>query len=344
MTSILVIQLKRIGDLIVTVPALEALRKAYPAARISLVIDGDTSGMAPAIRCVDRVMIYKKQSLNVRTFRRVILGRYDVALDFTGTDRSSLLTWLSRASRRIAFRWADKNQFRASSYTEFVDSPVRDKHTIDHYLDLVSSVGARSDHPELRLELPKSAYRDVKTLLRKHHIASGYAVVHPGAARSEKYWQPERWAAVIDHCEEVLGLPCLLIGGSSAMEKETIRGIRENVGSPFIDLSGQLLLMSSAALIAGAKLFLGIDSGPSHLASAMQTPQVTLFGPTNPFHWRARHARSLVLQGGKENPLASFQSHSAAGDLNALSTQEVIHAITLLLPTVAHVRSSDSES
>ncbi len=97
-------------------------------------------------------------------------------------------------------------------------------------------------------------------------------------------------------------------------------------------MSGKLTLMESAALIAGAKLFIGIDSGPSHLAAAMQTPQITLFGPTNPFHWRARHASSIVLQGGKQNPVVRFDSHSAPGDLNALSTEEVIHAINLILP------------
>lgn len=333
MKSILAIQLKRIGDLILTVPALSALRRAYPAARISLIIDGDTAGMAPAIREVDRIMIYRKNSFNVRTFRRLIFEGYDAALDFTGTDRSSLLTSLSKADQRIAFRWAEKNQLRSTAYNQFIDSPVRDKHTIDHYLDLLAGVDVTPANSDLRLELPKSAYARVRDVLRARSITSRYIVIHAGAARAEKYWQPERWAAVIDHCQSVLQRPCLLIGGSSELEKVAIKEIWQSSPQKFIDLSGYLNLMASAALIAGADLFIGIDSGPSHLASAMKTAQITLFGPTNPFHWRARHDRSLILQGGNTNPLTEFDSHSSPGDLKALSTEEVIHAINLLLPT-----------
>ena len=333
MKSIVAIQLKRIGDLILTIPALEALRKTYPAAQILLVIDGDTAGLVPAIRCVDRILIYKKNSFNFETFRRLIFGRYDAAIDFTGTDRSSLLTSLTKAARRVAFRWAEKNEIRSKVYTEFVDSPVRDRHTVDHYCDLVAAVGAERGDGVLHLEISQSSYRRIGEILTTQKMDSSYIVIHAGAARAEKYWQPERWAAVIDHCQNALQLPCIFIGGCSEMERQAIAEIRVKTQPSFIDLSGKLDLMESAALIAGAKLFIGIDSGPSHLAAAMQTPQITLFGPTNPFHWRARHGSSIVLQGGKQNPLSRFASHSAPGDLNALSTEEVIHAINLLLPT-----------
>ncbi len=324
MKSIVAIQLKRIGDLILTLPALEALRKAYPAARITLVIDGGTAELAPAIRCVDRVLVYKKNSLNPGTFFRLIFARHDAVLDFTGTDRSALLTSLTRATRRVAFQWAEKNSLRSRSYTQFIESPVREKHTIDHYLDLLAGVDVTPTPAELHLYLPDSA--------RSLVLDSSYIVMHAGAARAEKYWQPERWAAVIDHCQNEMKLPCVLIGGHSEMEQQAIREIREKTRSSFIDMSGKLSLLESAAWIKNAKLFIGIDSGPSHLAAASRTPQITLFGPTNPFHWRALHVGSIVLQGGKQNPLARFDSHSTPGDLNALSTQEVIHAINLLLP------------
>jgi len=332
MRYIFAIQLKRIGDLILTVPALEAVRRVYPATFIALVIDEDTAGMAPAIRCVDRIMVYRKNSLNFHLYRRLIMGRFDATLDFTGTDRSSLLTSLSKAQRRVTFRWADKNQLRSSAYNQWIDSPVREKHTVDHYMDLLAGIDVLPGDPALHLELPKSAYTRAREVLRARRVASSYVVLHAGAARAEKYWAPERWAAVIEHCELVLQRPCVLIGGNSEMEKEAIEAIRFHSKVVFVDLSGHLNLMASAALIAGADLFVGIDSGPAHLACAMHTPQVTLFGPTNPFHWRARHRRSIVLQGGKQNPLVDFDPHSSPGDLNALSTGEVLHAINLLLP------------
>lgn len=331
MLSILAIQLKRIGDLVVTLPALEALRRANPSARISLIIDGDCAGLAPAIRCVDQVLVYRKSSLNMEVWRQLLFGRYQVALDFTGTDRSSALSWFSKAEKRIAFQWASKSQFRGSSYTQLVDSPVRDKHTVDHYLDLIGALGIPSPSAEIHLSLPKSARAKVREILRQHQIDTSYVVLHPGAARAEKYWRPERWAEIIDHCYQAWHRVCFLIGGSSEMEKKAIADILTHCQSPAIDVSGRLSLLASAALIEGADLLVGIDSGPSHLAAALKVPQVTLFGPTNPFHWRPRHDKALVLQGGKENPLTSFESHANPGDLNDLSTAEVIHAINLLL-------------
>ncbi len=180
MKSIVAIQLKRIGDLILTIPALEALRKTYPNAQIFLVIDGDTAGLVPAIRCVDRILVYRKNSFNFDTFRRLIFGRYDATLDFTGTDRSSLLTSLTKAARRVAFRWADKNQVRSKVYTEFVDSPVRDQHTVDHYLDLVAAIGVERGDGVLHLEIPQSSYRRIGEILAAEKIDPTYIVIHPG--------------------------------------------------------------------------------------------------------------------------------------------------------------------
>ncbi len=331
MKSILLIQLKRIGDLILTVPALAAIRQTWPEASLSLVIDGESAGLAPAIDGVDRILVYQKNSLNLRTFRRVIFGRYDAALDFTGTDRSSLLTGLSKADRRVTFLESKRNLIRSQVYNRFIDSPVRDRHTIDHHLDLLAGIDLAPGPQPLELRLPQSAHAKVRDLLSTRSIREPFVVFHIGAARAEKYWTAQRWAAVFDYCAGTLGRPCVIIGGHSEMEKMAVAEVRQHATSDFVDLTGHLNLMASAALISRASLFVGIDSGPSHLAAAAQVPQVTLYGPTNPFHWRARHEQSVVLQGGKANPLAVFDSHASPGELIALSTEEVIHAINQLL-------------
>lgn len=331
MVSLLAIQLKRIGDLVLTLPALEALRRSYPAANVTLVIDGGCAGLVPAIQSVNRVLIYRKGRANLKLWSRVLLKHYDVAFDFSGTDRSSALTLLSKARKRIAFEPSLQGELRTSSYTHLVESPVLERHTVDHNLDLVSSVGLPPTLPDLRIEPSKPARAQARKMLRQHGVHDRpYVVLHVGAARAEKYWQPESWAGVIRHCR-ALGRTCVLIGGSSPMECEAIAEVQALVEPRCVDIAGQLSLLASTALIEGADLFIGVDSGPSHLAAAVKVPQITLFGPTNPFHWRARHDRSLILQGGKNNPLIEFEPDSPAGNLKDLSTDEVIHAINLLL-------------
>jgi len=329
MKSILVLQMKRIGDFILTTPALRALRAAFPQTHLTLVVDEDTAAAASLIRGIDLTLVYRKNSLNPSLFRALLRGGFDLALDYTETDRSAFLTRLSRARHRLTFSPTVGRPARAWATTQRIDSPVLARHTVDRQLDLLSPLGIQVPQPDLHLDLNDDAFLSLEKIVPHQN----YFVFHPGAARAEKYWPAHRWAEVIAHAQSVLGYPVILIGGNSPLERTAIADIQRLLPHPAMDLSGRFTLEQSAALISRAALFLGIDSGPSHLAAALQTPQITLFGPTNPFHWRARHPRALTLQGGKTNPLTDFSPQSPGGDLNALSTADVIHAINLLVKT-----------
>ena len=103
-------------------------------------------------------------------------------------------------------------------------------------------------------------------------------VLHPGSARTEKFWLAERWAEVANHLQ-ASGLPVVLTGGTSRMEKDHLARIKALVTNPVIDLSGKLNLLAVAALIQRARLLATVDSAPMHLAGALGTPQIILSGP-----------------------------------------------------------------
>jgi ADP-heptose:LPS heptosyltransferase len=326
---ILVLQLKRIGDLILTTPALWALRQSFPEARIDLAVEAGSREMLPAIDYVDESLVYERHGRNSPFWRHLLLRHYDVCLDFTGTDRTALFAVLSKASRRVTFEWVRRSRFRHLFYSQYVASSVRDNHTVDHYLHLLGALDIPiPPSPSIVLHLPAWAPRKGRQLLDEIRISTPsdgnrqapFILVHPGTARPEKYWPADRWAEVIQWCETHLEMPCVLSGSADGHEQSHLAAIKKACPSlAGRDLSGRLDLLTLAALTQAASLVLTVDSAPMHLAGAFGTPQVALFGPTNPFHWRPRHERAIVIQ-----------SPDPSGPMTEISTQAVIDAIIAL--------------
>jgi ADP-heptose:LPS heptosyltransferase len=123
------------------------------------------------------------------------------------------------------------------------------------------------------------------------------------------------------------------------LEQSHIAEIKKELREPILDLSGKVDLLTLTALIAKASLLVGVDSAPTHLAAAMGTPQVTLYGPTNAFHWRPRASSARVLQGGVDEPVTNFSPNQRRGAMNQISTGAVIDAMESLLsaPTAAPI-------
>src|SRR5436305_10837955 len=179
--KILLIQLKRIGDLILTTPAIAAVRQKFPDARITLVISNQCKALAPAIRDVDRLLIMPRGFAAIGTIADVARGKFDCCVDFTRNDRSALLVLLSRAKKRIvSFRIKVRSRFRARFYNEFVEHRMRDMHMIDYHLALLEPLGISNVSRAVRLELPKSMREAADELLSAHNIRRDFIIFHPG--------------------------------------------------------------------------------------------------------------------------------------------------------------------
>jgi ADP-heptose:LPS heptosyltransferase len=333
---ILLLQLRRIGDLILTTPALEAIRTRYPEAQIVLAVASQCEPLVPAIRGTQKMIITRRGLRDVNAWIEVRRSCFDWTIDLTRNDRSAWLTFLSGAPRRVvSARLRQKSPVRARFYNEFVDCVMKEMHTIDYYLALLQPLGIKTAPTNLILELPEAARTNAAALI-KNQIGSGpFGIFHPGSAREEKFWEPDRWAEVIKYVSDEFGVRPVLSGGGSVKERRHLAAIRQRVSVSVVDLSNQLELLTLAALIAQARLLVSVDSAPTHLASASRTPQVILFGPTNPFHWRPRNSPAAVLLGNSAQPLHHFQSREPKRPTNEISTQAVIDAIGSMLSAPA---------
>jgi predicted lipopolysaccharide heptosyltransferase III len=339
--KILLLQLKRIGDLILTTPAIAALRMNYPDAHITLAVSNECAELLPAISKVDRVLIARRNLRDVGMVSSVAGKRFDYCIDFTRNDRSAFLTLLSAARKRIAsYRVREQSKTRARVYTDFVGVRVRDMHTIDYNLALVESLGVRPASSVPRLDLPQTAREKAEGLRRDWKITRPYVVLHPGTARREKLWDAGRWAEVIDHFGENDEFKLVLTSGPSAHEQAHIKEITQHTRQRFVNLSGKTDLLTLAALIGNAQLLVTVDSAPVHFAAASRTPQVALFGPTNPFHWRPTAGLALILHGKSSAPQREFAPVRPRFPMSQISTEAVISAMNSLLPRRAAAHTS----
>lgn len=339
--KILLLQLKRIGDLILTTPAVAALREHFPDAEMTLVISSECADLLPATSGVDRILMARRDLRDLGLFFAVAGKRSDYCIDFTRNDRTAFLAFLSRARKRIvSYRVRDQSKSRARLYTDFVDVRARDLHTIDYNLALLEPLGIRDVSCPLQLQLPQSAYEKADALRRNWNVNKPYLVLHPGSARKEKLWEGGRWAQIIERLGRDDDFDLVLTSGASKHEQAHIAAIKNETQQQIIDLSGKTDLLTLAALIEQARLLVTVDSAPMHLAAATHTPQVILFGPTNPFHWRPKESPALILQGKSPEPVTEFSPAQPRLPVSQISTEAVMSAMDLLLSRHAAARTS----
>jgi ADP-heptose:LPS heptosyltransferase len=328
MRRILAIQLKRLGDLVLTTAALRSLRQACADDRITLLIDEYGRELAPAIEGADEIWVYRRNR-SLKLWIRLLCTRFDLCVDFTGNDRSAFMVLLSKAPRRAGLQQRGRRRLRNWVYNTSAGSSVRDLHTVDLYVDLVRRLEPAAVPAELALRLPANVLAATRSLLQDLRVGNAYFVVQAGTARLEKLWPAESWATVIAEAHRRSGLPCLLTGGQDAAELKHAEAIRTAVGNraPCVVLAGKTDLLLTCALIRQATFFLGVDSVGAHLAAVFHRPELVLFGPTNPFHWRPRHPGGRVVRAGFGPDYEPLSPTEQGRPMTELSTETVIRAM-----------------
>ena len=345
--KILLLQLKRIGDLILTTPAIAALQEKFPGAGNTLVIARECADLPPAISGIERALVVRRNPRDLAMCFAIAREKFDYCIDFTQNDRSALLTFFSRARTRIASsRIKVDSTIRARIYNQFVDARLKEMHTLDYNLAMLKPLGIEK-LPQLNLKIPATAHDKARQLLQQHKIDSPFIIFHPGSARVEKFWEPRRWKEVIKRACRHRQFNAVITGGKWSFEKQHIDEIKERLSgeevgadreastTSVVDLSGQTDLLTLGALIAQARLLVTVDSAAMHLAAAQGVPQVALFDPSNPFHWRPRHSPALILFGDASIPTGEFSPKQDRRPMRQISTEAVFNAMDSLLSAPA---------
>lgn len=285
---VLVIRLRSIGDTVLATPALHALRRFLPEAEIDILLEEWVAPLLDGFEEIDRVITVERGNLQsrARAARELRSRRYDVAFNLHGGTTATILTRASGARHRVgykSYRYGRLHNHAAPPANELWGKPAT--HSVEQQLALLGWTGVPvTDLPPTRLAVTSAASDNIAEKLRAEGIDEGmpFALFHPAAAFETKQWAAANFARV---AEELTARGFRIVAVAAPFEEQTIRALRENASARVAAFTS-LSLPEVTALAARARLFVGNDSGIAHIASAVRTPSVVIFGSSNVAHWR----------------------------------------------------------
>jgi len=312
-----------------TLPALTALRKSFPQAKISWLVRPEFAPLLQNHPHLNEVIIFDRKFLGKAWFyppaltalfsliHRLYRRRFDLVFDFQGLLRSAALAWLSGSQKRYGM--ANAREVSTIFYTDKIPQDKDHIHLVDYYLKIVNAAGA--EKCEVEFVLPSNEYdvQNVKKMLKELKVdTNNYAVLVPGSARLRKCWPVERFAALADKINSHLGLSVVAVG--SVSENGLIEKLKLLAAAPVTNLAGRTTLQELVALIRDAKLVVSNDTGPGHIAAALSKPMVMVFGDSNP-------ARVAPYQ--RKECIAAVEPFERGMQINSSNPRHTPEAVTV---------------
>jgi heptosyltransferase-1 len=284
---VLIVKLSSIGDVIHALPVASALKRRFPALRITWAVERWTAPLVEGHRAIDRVVVLPSMMrwparpaewlAEMRSAVRALrFERYDAALDLQGLAKSAMLSALSRAPYRIARAGQREGAHLVSAGVPLPRAPI---HAVDEYLLVARALGADVEPVEFALPVSADARTAIERLLAEHERPPGrpLIVVNPSAARSWKHWPMERWRETIDRLSDFGRIVVIGAGSQTAAHRQLI----ERTRCAPLDLTGRTTLAEAIALLERAALHVAPDTGTVHIAAALGTPVVAVYGPSS---------------------------------------------------------------
>lgn len=289
--NILLIKPSSLGDIVMALPALSALRRSFPRARITWLVRPAFAPLIEGHPHLDEIIHFDRKRLAKAwycPFAMKALGslighlrrrRFDVVLDLQGLLRSASLAWASGCKQRFGPVWG--REFAHHFYTAAVPRHADWVHVIDYYMKIIEAMGGSDLGVEFVLPENPGAAKAVDPLLSQNDLArQRYAVLIPGSAQVSKCWPADRFAALADRLSADHGLSIAATG--SVAERAMIEEIQKKAACRIANLAGRTSLPELVEVLRSARLVVSNDTGPGHIAAALGRPLVMMFSWSNP--------------------------------------------------------------
>ena len=295
---ILLIRLRNIGDVLLMVPTIRAFRQSFPGAFISAVVNAGTEEMLTGNPLLNEVLTFERRwkdlSFGARWKREIAFAaevrrrKFDLAVNLTEGDRGDFLCLASGASFKVGVYektqalWWKKRAFDLLVRRSDWRAPI-----VEQMLDTPRSLGIPVTDKGVEMYYSPADRERVDLLLAEKGVGRGDAIVHihPTSRWLFKCWRDEGMAGIIDRLENTGQVRAVLTGGSERRELDKIESILRLCRTRPTTLAGRISLKELAALSARSRFFIGVDTAPMHIAAAVGTPVIALFGPSGEFNW-----------------------------------------------------------
>ena len=306
---VLIIKLRHFGDVLLTSPVFTVLENEIPGVEIDALVYAETSPMLAGhpslsqLHCIDKN--WKKQSIKTQwlherqLLKNLRSRQYDLIIHLTEHARGARLVRRLKPTYAVAQSYPGKRgRWWKNSFTHTYRIPARPRHTVEVHLDALRRLGIYPAVEDRRLVLAPGSDAESKAteLLHQNGLKQGeYLLIHPTSRWMFKGWSRRGFAEVIQELHS-MGHKLVLTSAPDPVELEVVEQIKTDVGElPIVDLAGQLSLKELAVIVDMASCFIGLDSVPMHIAAAMNTPCIALFGPSDDQTWGPWHVKHKVL-------------------------------------------------
>lgn len=340
--KILITRTDRIGDVLLSTPAIKALRKSFPQSHIAVMVRPYARDIVLGNPYLDEVIIYDKYRAQRSFWRSIKFGwdlkkrKFDLALILHPTNRQHLVSFLAGIKKRVGFNL--KSSFLLTDKIEHKKQEGQ-RHELEYTLDVVRSLGIEPEDKDLFMPIRKDSEVYIEELLARE--AAGLAsekmiALHPGASCPSKIWPTERFAQVADKLAGEFKVRVVVVAGPDDVDKG--KNLISLMRCGCIDACGKTTVSQLASLLRRCCLFISNDSGPVHIATAVGVPVIAVFGRgqpgLSPRRWGPTGKNDIVLHkdvGCRECLAHNCQKGFAC--LQAISAQEVLAAARKLLDT-----------
>jgi 3-deoxy-D-manno-octulosonic-acid transferase/heptosyltransferase-1 len=349
--KILIVKLSAIGDVIHTLPALTALRRHYPNAQIDWLVEEAAADLVRGHGALNRVLVWRRRefvelvrsgevSSAVKRFLNLLLAlrdtRYDLIIDFQALLKSSLWIFLARGRRKTGFGPGMEHAENSHLFlNEQIPAVSMEMHALDRGLRLLQALGIPP--AQVRYDLPIGAddARTAERLLVEGGVRldQPFVAVNPVAKWPTKLWAAERFREL---AERLLARGFQVVFTGSRVDRPVIDEMAEPLGSSVTRLEGRTTLKVLAAVYRSATVVVSTDTGPMHLAAAVGTPVVALFGPTAPWRTGPYGEGHVVLRAGVIcSPCFSRSCKTAECEpmacMNRITVEQVVEAVVRMV-------------
>jgi heptosyltransferase-1 len=334
-----------LGDVVRCLPILFGLRERFPRAHISWLVRPDCGAILKNNPQLDEIIEFDRQRWGqmvwkisaagdfFRFLRKLRKKQYDLVLDLQGLFRSGFISFCSGAAERVGF--AHARELAWFFYTHRISIPDEKEHVVDSYWRFAQYLGFGDMKKQFDIPVESEVAHEVRKLLCENELTTDkpYLVMLVGGTECAKRWSPEKFALLADSVRNRYDIKTVLLGAGGE-ERQAARKVLENGETEIIDLVDKTSLPQAVALMRYARLVVGNDSGPLHIAAALAVPLVGLYGPTDPIVVGPYGQSDGVVQAGASQRRTQRYSPKPEHDIDNITVDEVMQTVHKKLETI----------
>lgn len=339
------VRLSAIGDVVRTLPAVKGLRERFPDAYIAWLVEDKSSDILIGNPYLDKVIVFPRRDLvgGARSGRTRFLKKFvsdlraerlDTVLDFHGAFKSGLFSFLSGAQERIGFQRHHTKEFNFLFINHTVVPPGKRINRIERNISLVAALGASLLNLDVTMPVPAETRMKVEKMLDPFDKRRPLVAIHPTTSRLFKHWDAENYAKVADKLLSDGAAQVMITYGPGEEEAaQKVVGYMRSNAAPLIPTRS---LREYAWLVKQATVYFGSDTGPMHIASAMGTPVVALFGPTDPVvNGPYRQPHTILYKGLPCSPCKERRCSRNLECMTGITVEEAYAAVANMIHKIS---------